>query len=608
MLNTMRSVGFIKVMMWFVAIAFIGLIVLEWGADFSGRSAGRVGDTVGIIDGKKISYQYFDSLLRNAYRRAKDAGEADPETGKLVRETWDGLLSDILISEQVELLEINASDREVDFVNRAQPAAWVRGYQRFQTDGKFDLAKYTNFLDDPSTYTSAQGKQFVLTAEAEARQTLLRQKLWGLVASSVRVTGPEVRQAYVDDHEKVTVAYAGLEAAAIPDSLVAVSDADVQAYHDAHGEEFHQNTAVRTSFVGFTKSPSHQDSAEVETEVRKILAEVRGGEDFGQLARTYSDDPGSAQRGGDIGFFGRGQMVKPFEEQAFALEPGQVSEPFRSRFGWHIVRVDSVKGDGDGLQVRARHILVRVEAGRNTIDSLRMEAEEFLDLAQDIGFDAAAAGKGYTPSNTGFIPAGGFFPLLGNRTSGLVRAFLESSEGAVSPVYETEQGIYIFALREKRPAGPLPLEEVRSRILAELRIQKKVDRAAEQAAGALGDVRAGKALDAAAAARGLRHEEPNPFSRTGFVPEVGGRNAFIGAAFRLKPGETSDVVTTDRGAYIVKVLDRTPIDESEFDSGKESLAQRLLVQKRNQILTAWYEDLKSKAEIVDNRHHFYTNY
>ncbi len=608
MLNTFRNVTFIKAMMWIVAAAFVGLIVLEWGADISGRRVGPAGDTVGVINGREISHKQFDTILRNAYLRAKAENAIDPELGPLVRQTWDQLVTEVLIVQQMQAHNITVSDREVDFVNRTQPIAEVQNIPDFQTDGKFDPAKYARFLDDPGTYSNPQVKQFVLSAESAVRRALRFQKLQELVTSAVKVTSAEVREAYVNQYEKVRVAYAGVETSAFPDSLALVSESEVRAYYDAHKDEYHQDAAVQASFVSFSKTPSARDSAETEAEIRRLLAQIRAGDDFGQLARNNSDDPGSAQKDGDLGFFGRGQMVKAFEDTAFSLDSGEISEPFRTQFGWHIVKVEDRKGAADSLRVHARHILLQTRARRNTLDSLRLQANVFLEHAEEFGFEGAVTEVDLVPQDTGFITAGGFFPLLRNRTSGLVNGFLAASPGEISPLYETDQGIYIFVLRAKRAAGPQPLDEVRGQIFVKLKGQKKVGLAAQWAAPVLDGVRGGSSLKEAAKAHGLRVVEPKPFSRNDFLPGIGGRNAFIGAAFRLQSGEMSDVVTTEGGAYILQVLERQPIDDSAFQAERQALTQRLLSQKRSQTVAIWLNNLKTDAEIVDSRHYFYTDF
>ena len=606
MLKNLRNVVLIKAMMWIVAISFVALMVFDWGA--GGMTCAGPGDTVGVINGQKISHQQFVEALRDASRQAKSGNNAEPEESQLISQIWDQMVAQILYAQQIEAHEIAVSDAEVNFINRNQPVEWVRNQEVFQTDGKFDPEKYGRFLDDPGTYSSPERNQFVLSAEYAVRQAVLISKLQEMVAGGVRVTSAEVREAFVRQKEKVRVAYAAIEAYSIADSLVSVSDEQVQAYYSGHPDEFHREAAVNASFVAFEKKPSAADEANAEAEIRDLLAEIRAGGEFAALARSHSDDPGSAERGGDLGFFGRGRMVKPFEEAAFALEPGAISEPVRSQFGWHILKVEERKGEGDGLEVRARHILLKIRPGRDTLDSLRLESERFQERADESDFLTAVAEQSLQAKETGFITAGGYFPLLGNRTSGLVNSFLSASPGRVSPPYETEQGIYVFVLLDRRVAGPQPLDEVYNRIATKLKTTEKVNIASTRMAPLLEDVRSGESLEEAAHRRDIRFAESKPFSRDDFVQGVGRRNAFTGAAFRLETGTTSGVVATDRGAYVLQLLEKEPIDEVEFKVEVPKLVERLRAEKQNEVLAAWFSDLKEQAEIIDNRHLFYSNF
>jgi peptidyl-prolyl cis-trans isomerase D len=608
MLNQLRNVTFIKAMMWIVAGSFVGLMVFDWGADIGGRrGAGPVGDSVGSINGQEISYKLFDKALRNAYAQAKDKEGGEPDLGQLIQQTWNGFVGQTLMAQQIAAYELSVSDAEVDFVNRNNPIPPVQNEPSFQVDGKFDPAKYAQVLDDPGTYRNPGMKQFVLSVESQTRQQLLQGRLQEVVASGVRVTTGEVRRAYLDENEKVTVGYVGVDATGFADSLVTVSDAEARAYYDAHLDEYQQETSIKAAFVSFPKAPSPQDEATTESEIRSLSQEVRSGGDFDAIARQNSDDPGSAQRGGDLGFFGRGRMVKAFEDSAFSLAPGTVSEPFLTRFGWHIVKVEERKGEGDSLQVRARHILLTVQPGRATLDSIRMRVEEFVEATEEKGFDAVAAQFGLQTQETGYIAPGAFFPLLGNKTAGFVNGFLAADPGTVER-RETEQGLYVFSLREKRPAGPRPFAEVEGRILSTLRREKKVALAADRIQPVLDLVRSGKTLEEAAVSSDQPYTKTKPFARTGFVPGVGSRNAFVGKAYGLETGTVSGIVRTDRGAYILEVLERQPVDETKFQEENQTLAARMLNQKRNEFVGAWFSDLQKNADIVDNRHFFYTDY
>jgi peptidyl-prolyl cis-trans isomerase D len=607
MLSHMRSATFIKAMMIIVSVAFVGLMVFDWGADISGRGPVASGDTVGLINGEKITHQRFESELRFDFQQAKNNGQQEPDLGQVIGKTWERILSQTLVAQQLEKYQIQVSDNEVNHFNRTQPAEFIQSQGFFQSDSTFDIGKYHQFLDNPGTYTDPQMKQFVLAAEDNARRQLLSRKLETRVAGSVKVTLAEIRRAYLDRNEKVAVAYVGMEVSSIPDSLTLVGDAEIQAYYDTHRDDFQQEAAIQAAFVTLEKKPTARDEADIEKEINRVLEEAKGDEDFSELARIYSDGP-SGPRGGDLGFFGKGRMVKPFEDAAFALEPGQISAPIRTQFGWHLIKVEEKKGSGDSLQVHARHILIEVKPGRDTLDSLRLVAQDFQAKAQEIGFDAAINETGLQTQDTDFITAGSFFPLLGNSTSGLVNTFLAGSPGDISNVYEKEQGLYVFGLRETRAKGPQPVDEAENQIVSKIKQSKKVKVSSDRLVEVLGHLKVGKSLEETAKFFKLTVKKPDAFTRVGFVPGVGSRNAFVGAAFRLAEDQTSDIITTDRGAYILQVLQKTPIDEEKLAEGRDALSQQVLSQKRQEVIASWFSDLRENAMIEDNRHIFYSEY
>ena len=251
MLNSLRNVVLIKAMMWIVAISFVALMVFDWGA--GGVTCAGPGDTVGVINGHRISHQQFVEALRDASRQAKARNNAEPEESQLIRQIWDQMVAQILYAQQIEKYDIAVADTEVNFINRNQPVEWVRNQEVFQTDGNFDPQKYGRFLDDPGTYASPERKQFVLSAEYAVRQAVLISKLQEMVAGGVRVTSAEIREAYTRQKEKVRVAYAVIEAYSVADSLVSVSDDRIRAYYDGHMNEFQRGSGRQRFFCHLRK-------------------------------------------------------------------------------------------------------------------------------------------------------------------------------------------------------------------------------------------------------------------------------------------------------------------------------------------------------------------
>ncbi|MCK5118866.1 MAG: peptidylprolyl isomerase, partial [Candidatus Latescibacteria bacterium] len=343
----------------------------------------------------------------------------------------------------------------------------------------------------------------------------------------------------------------------------------------------------------------------VRAEAERLTEETRSGADFSELAEEYSEDPGSGAQGGDLGYFGRGRMLPAFEEAAFALKIGKISDPVLSRFGWHVIKLENRRGKGDAEEIRARHILLKIGPGEDTLTNARQEAEWLRDTAEEEGLTRAAAAKNWALRDTDFFAKGSFIPGIGGQVASLMDFAFRSDVGALR-MYGNEQGLHVVALAEKRKAGIPSLQEVEERVRRLVQNEKRKEHVRLGLQHVFDALSTGQSLEDAAAPDSLEVKESKPFSRSGYVSGVGSRNAFIGAAFRLQtPGEISDIVATDRGAYILQLIERTPIDEAAFEQEKEKVLEKLLQEEQRRIYTAWFAEIEERAEIVDNRYQFY---
>ena len=152
------------------------------------------------------------------------------------------------------------------------------------------------------------------------------------------------------------------------------------------------------------------------------------------------------------------------------------------------------------------------------------------------------------------------------------------------------------------------MDEVKNQIAGRVRQNMKRGIAEQRVKALLAEVRGGASLESSAKKLDLRYAEPEPFAKPDFIPIVGSRNGFVGAAFELDAGQTSEVVSTRNGAYVLKVIERMPAEESLFDLEKAKLTSQLIGNKRNDLISAWFTDLRDRADITDSRHNFYTEF
>ena len=593
--------------LWFVIFAFIGLIVVEWGADYSGPSTNGASDAVGVINGETISLQQFQDALRRIARQVPQEQRADQAL--LVRQVWDYYVREIILTQEYERLGFEVTDGEIAFYTRNKPPQAVREFEVFQTDGAFDMDKYVQFIGNPANLSDPNNQALVLWIESTIERQLLDYRLQRMLRGTAQVSPNEAHQHFAEANEKVRLEYAFAPSDAA-DSEIEVADEDLAAYYQEHVADYEHPDQVKLEYVRFPKEPSAADSLEIKEEIERLRQEIEAGKDFAELAGVVSDDEGSVARGGDLGFFARGQMVAPFEEAAFALAPGELSGPVQTRYGWHLIKVEERLEESGGEKVHARHILLRYQPSRTTEDSLRSRAEVFQEQAAAEGFAAALVASGTEATPTNFLQKSQAVPGISANTTWLVNWFFEQEPGAVSQVLEDDLGLWVVHLVAKRPEGTVPLDELRDQLEPLVRTRKKAVRAAARLEAVRREVEAGTTLAQAAQNAGVELQTPEAFARTESVEGLGRANAVIGAAFRLEEGQLSEVIEVTeggkRGAYLLKLLEKTPVDEEQFAAQREQVIAQLQAQREQEAVQNWFAYLYETAEIEDNRHRFFT--
>ncbi len=596
MMKAMRKLT--KQIMWIVIAAFIGTIIFAWGMEFSSRDTKR--GMLATINGQDLSLTtfqtYYDQALQNA---EKTQGRVDNETAYQIRQqVWDQIISDVLFQQEVERRGITVTSGELfEYLKRFPPEELMQN-PAFQTpEGEFDYQKYLQALADPRVPWEQ--------VEPYVRSNLSLSKLQQSVVSLVRVTDDEIRQYYVDENENVKVRYLLVPAFQFMQRNLEVKDAEIQEYYAAHQEDFKVDESADLSYVVFQKEPNEMDEEATKERLSDIKKEIEEGEDFAELAQEFSDDPGSAKNGGDLGWFGKGKMVAAFEEAAFSLKPGEVSEPVKSDFGWHLIKVDDERKKGKEKEIKASHILLKTRPSQETLDQLRLRAEEFLDLVAESDLAKAAEGQNLPVSQTGWFFKEGHIQGVGANPKVDEFAF-NNKVGKTSETIETAEGIYVFQISDRRAAGISTLEEVKNLITQKLSKAKADSLAYVEAQGIYEQIKAGESLAKAAKDNDATYKETDEFSRNSFVPEIGNLPEFTGTAFSLNSqNRLSPPIKTDRGAFIIELVSRTAIDDSLFLSVKDSLSTVVLQDKQRQVYQDWYSQLRESAEIVDNRSEYF---
>ncbi|MDZ7780314.1 MAG: peptidylprolyl isomerase [Gemmatimonadota bacterium] len=582
-----------KPIMLFTALAFAALMVFEWGMDASGMSSGSVGE-IGSVNGDPVMYEEYMASYRRIYDQVQNSQEGmitSQQNRDIEDDAFEQVVTQVLIQQELAERGISVSDQEISEAAQFSPPEYLRP-QFVNAEGQFDLQAYQSFL-------ASLPPDQLLVLEGYYRDVIPRSKLLRQVTSGIYVSDADLWERWKDRNEQVSIRYVPLNPAErYPDEEFTVPEEDIEAYYRENEEDFEVPARATVKAAVLPNVPTPADTAASRERARELRQEILGGEDFAAVAERASADDASADNGGDLGVFGRGEMTPVFDSVAFSAPVGQVSEPVQTSFGFHLIEVTE-RWAQDSVQ--ARHVLVPIErTDESEIEFLTL-ADSLEDMSEDRTLEEAAEAVGATVRTVEISEDFPFVQGAGQISEGADWVFEDALVGEVSPLFETQQAFYALELIDAQPAGVQPLEEVRSSIESTLRLELKLERARAEAEEILARVREGEALANAAADAGLDVRNAGPFTRLDFVPGIGRQNAAIGAAFGTPEGEVSNVVTTASNAYLIEVLERTPADSTAWREQVDQQRAQVTSQLQQQRLDAWIEALREAADVVDRR-------
>jgi parvulin-like peptidyl-prolyl isomerase len=589
-----------KVILIILVLAFIGTIIFDWGMDITGLKT-RPG-IIAEVNGNKITLEMYNRAYSQAIEQYRESAGTDPTESQfevLRQQTFDQLVQQILVQDVIRRQGIQATDKEIVYYIFNNPPEFLRSLPAFQDDnGNFDMSKYQAALRNPQNNWTP--------VEEQLRLTIPYEKLESQIRASVRVTDEEIKQEFLRRNQQVEVSYVLFDLNKYRDNETPIPEEEIQSYYEDHKEDFREPEKRRIKYVLFPTKATAKDSQEVYNLAKDLIRRLKeDGADFADLAQIYSEDPGSKDKGGDLGFFGRGTMVKPFEEAAFAAKVGEIVGPVETVHGLHIIKVEERKVENGEQKVRARHILLKFEPSTRTLQLAEDNADYFAEVAQEEGFEKAAEAQELEVQTTAFFGAGsGFIPGIGVLPQAAQFVF-SKKPGSVSQPFESRQGWVVLKVDEVQKARIRPLEEVKAQIENILRKERAKQQAAEVAQKLYDKIASGMSLEEAAASDSLEVQRPGPFTRQSFVPLVGRDAAFIGASFALEKGQVSKPVEGVQGYYIIRLENKTAFDEQQFLAQKETIRQQMLQQKQSQAYTTWFANLQEKAKIKDYRSKYF---
>ncbi len=600
MLSTMREKT--KIVMVVLAVAFVGWLIFDVGMGVGSRGQSNTPD-VGSVDGTPIRYTEY----MEAYRLASEQSRAENPGVALTLEDQDAL-EDVAFNSlvQAELLRdeyrrrgITVTDREIYEAVRRFPPPEIQQAPDFQTDGQFDPAKYERFLATPNAAT----REFLISLENRYREELPRFKLLEQVTSDIYPSETKLWQMWRDTRDSIVVKVLQVRpAAAVAEGSVSVTDDEVRRWYEDHRDDFRRPARAVVSFIAVIKLPTRVDSAMVVAKARALRDSLVGGADFATLARAESSDSASAANGGSLGTFGRGRMVAAFEQVAFSQPVGRISEPVITGYGVHIIRTDRKFGSDS---VAASHILLPWARIDERLDTLEARADSLDRLAaghtDPTVLDSTARHMGLVVERAEPLVQGVPVILGRYRIPNVGVWAFRANVGETSDVIETNGAYYVFRLDSLSEAGVPPFAEAQADVRRAVIRQKQREAAEGIAREAEQRIAQGRTMDQVGAAMSLPVSSVGPFTRTTQVPLLGSASAAIGAAFRLRPGERSGVLSNDDAFFILQAERRVSADSAAWRAQLERQRSDIIRLARQVRVQSYLQGLRRAANVKDRR-------
>ena len=623
MLSLMRKHAtswLIKIILGAIVVVFVLWGVGSWTTQRSGRVATVNGETI-TIEEYRIAYKRLIEQVRQSF--GNNLNDELIKTLQLDKQALDQLIDKLLMRQAASDLNIRVSDEEL--------SQSIRGIGAFQTAGVFDARRYQGVLDRNDWTPEA--------FEISQRDALLIEKLSDFIVGNVKVSDQEALDWFMWNDAMVNLDFFLMDTDRYTDISVSaeeiqeffeprkesyktepalkvryikfepktwteqvnISDDEIQIYYDEHLAEFQNPKTVeaRHILIEVDQDAAPEQVAEAKKRIENILQKAVEGQDFAELAKQYSEGP-SKDKGGYLGTFTRESMVKPFADKAFSMKAGEISEPVRTQFGWHLIKVEKVNEASTTPFDDAKDDI------RKTLSEERARLMAY--DAAEVGFDAAFEGsplaeigadQQLTVHTTDFFTSVGPQEDIQNKAA-FAKAAFELPDEQVSEILDFGDGYYLMEIAERQEARIPELKEVEEKVKADLIEQKKFEKAKMDAEALMSALKEGAAIETAGQEFNLTPKSTGFFKRNGSIPDIGYERELSRAAFELSEKNIlpKEVFRSKKGYYVIKFNQRKMPSMDEFEKEKAEIKERLLQQKRSVTMREWLDQKKTGSEIV----------
>jgi peptidyl-prolyl cis-trans isomerase D len=621
MLDFMRRQRSTLKWVWVILIFIFSVTLVTLYIPFGDLPNVSINNDVASIGGDTISAKEFQTAYRNYVERMR--GQITPEMMKAFhfeRQIMDALVTRHVITEEAKNVGLDVTPAEIEQKILENPV--------FRENGGFiGRSRYQAIL--------AQNNITIDDFESGVADEILSEKLKSFISASVNVSDKDAEEEYKRRNEKAKLDYFVIDATKLEPSVtpseqdqrdyyeknktkysipekrkakyaffeslklrpeVKVTDDELRQYFDQHKNEYALPERVKAQHILFkTQGKTPEEIEKIKEKARGILERAKKGEDFGNLAKQYSDD-NSASSGGDLGDFGRGRMVPEFEKAAFSLGVGAISDLVQTQFGFHIIKVNGKQ------EARERPFEEMKEAIRPIVETRKAE-QKASELAQQAAVESVsnknleAVAKKFNAQvkETPLMEPGQPIAELGNATE-LDRKMFVMNKDEIGTAIQVDRGYVVPQVIEIVAAHPASFEEAKDKVAVDVKTEKAKDLAAQKTKQVEELLKGGKDLTAAAKAVGGEIKTSELLTRGGSLPEFGSIGELDKEVFSLPIGKAGTPLTVAGRTVAFSVKERKEINPEEMKKSLDMVRAELLPQRREQYFNAYILEVRKKME------------
>ena len=615
LITNMRSR--MQVVMWTILVLFVTSMAiggLVGGASITDIFSGRQGNEVGSLNGKPILFEDFNQLVSNEINRM------DQQSGRLISDeereyiravVWERLIADLIIQEQIVENKIVVGDEEVLFQMKNNPPPFLQNSDAFQSFGRFDLEKYLDAVLNPGQIDWKPIEDFMQNVY------LPSYKLQQYITNSAAISSSDVLEDYKKRFLDYKIEVLHVTEKAIDqdfyNGLLAdrPSDDELNKIYNENISEYDQPELRYLKYVKWPIISNATDSLRVKLEAEDLIFRLNDGEDFALLANTYTQDPSNSAdpqnlKGGDLGWFNKGQLLPEFEIASFEAEIGSIVGPILTQYGYHIIKVNDKRIVESNEQVNASHILLTIQPGRGTENELKDIASIFALEATEFGFFAIADSLGLEiQDSNGLRKESIFVDNFGVGRSAVNFAF-NNVEGSTSDAIKNDNFYGVFFLDKVDKETVISFEDAKEDLKNEFLSEFKKNHIKTLAESIKDDNQGEMNLsEIYQENENLEYVAETNSALIGSFESIGKSNFIVGALADAKEGDILGPLPTLRGQAFLRVIDISDVVMSDFEEKKDSIKFSLLIDRQNAIWGNWLQALRDNADLKDYRYDFY---